>query len=76
VSQVSRQTDIETMQPRPFEEWIENGHQQDANLCSAYAHSTGERFLVRGGEGYNQASFVYSAKVRGGWVFAGVNGVG
>jgi len=22
------------MQPRPFEEWIEKGHQQDANLCS------------------------------------------
>jgi len=27
VSQISRQTHIETMQPRPFEEWIEKGHQ-------------------------------------------------
>jgi len=27
VSQVSRQAYIETMQPRPFEEWIEKGHQ-------------------------------------------------
>jgi hypothetical protein len=25
------------MQPRPFEEWIEKGHQRDANLCGAYA---------------------------------------
>jgi len=37
VSQVSRQTYIETMQPKPFEEWIEKGHQRDANLCVAYA---------------------------------------
>jgi len=28
------------MQPRPFEEWIENGHQRDANLCGAYARPT------------------------------------
>ena len=35
VSQMSRQTYIETMQPRPFEEWIEKGHQRDANLCGA-----------------------------------------
>ena len=32
VSQVSRQTYIETMQPRPFEEWIEKGHGRDTNL--------------------------------------------
>jgi len=25
------------MQPRPFEEWIEKGHQRDANLCGSYA---------------------------------------
>ena len=62
VSQVSRQTYIETMQPRPFEEWIEKGHQRDANLCGAYARPTNERSLVRAGEGYNQGSFVYFAK--------------
>jgi len=28
------------MQPRPFEEWIEKGHQRDANLCGAYARPT------------------------------------
>ena len=64
------------MQPRPFEEWIEKGHQRDANLCGAYARPTDERSLVRGGEGYNQDSFVYLAKACGGWVFAGVNEVG
>jgi len=48
VSQVSRQTYIETMQPRLFEKWIEKGHQRDANLCSAYARPTNERSLVRG----------------------------
>jgi len=76
VSQVSHQTYIETMQPRLIEEWIEKGHQQDANLCGAYARPTDERSLVRGGEGYNQGSFVYFAEVCGGWVFVGVNGVG
>jgi len=44
------------MQPKPFEEWIEKGHQQDANLCSAYERPTDEHSLVRGGEGYNQGS--------------------
>jgi len=58
VSQVSRQTYIETMQPRPFEEWIEKGHQRDANLCGAYARPRDERSLVRGRGGYNQGSFV------------------
>jgi len=62
VSQVSRQTYIETMQPRPFEEWIEKGQQRDANLCGAYARSTDEHSLASGGEGYNQGSFVYFAK--------------
>ena len=47
VSQVSRQTYIETMQPRLFEEWIEKGHEQDTNLCGAYARPTNERSLVR-----------------------------
>jgi len=75
VSQLSRQTYIETMQPRLFEEWIEKGHQQHANLCGAYARPTDKHSLVRGGEGYNQGSFVYFAKACGGWVFAGVNGV-
>jgi len=41
------------MQPRPFKEWIEKGHQRDANLCGAYAHPTDELSLVRGGGGYN-----------------------
>ena len=53
------------MQPRPFEEWIEKEHQRDANLCGAYARPTNERSLMRGGEGYNQGSFVYFAKA---WV--------
>jgi len=75
VSQVSRQTYIETMQPRPFEEWIEKGHQRDANPCSAYARRTDKHSLVRRGGGYNQGSCVYFAKACGGWVFAGVNGV-
>jgi len=47
---------------RLFEEWIEKGLQRDTNLCGAYAHPTDERSLVRGGEGYNQGSFVYFAK--------------
>ena len=42
----------------------------------ACARPTDERSLVRGTGGYNQGSFVYLAKVCGGWVFAGVNGVG
>jgi len=63
------------MQPRLFEEWIKQGHQRDANLCSACARPTDEHSLVRGGGGYNQDSFVYFAKGCGGWVFAGVNGV-
>jgi len=65
------------MQSRPFEEWIEKGHHRDSNLRGhgAYARPTNERSLVRGGEGYNQGSFVYFAKACGGWVFAGVNGV-
>ena len=41
-------------QPRPFEEWIEKGHQRDAHLCGAYARPTDERSLVRAGGGYNQ----------------------
>ena len=72
----SRQTYIKTNQTRPFEEWIEKGHQRAANLCGAYARPTDTRSLVRGGGRYNQGSFVYFAKACGGWVFAGVNGVG
>jgi len=53
---------METMQPRLFEEWIEKGHQRDANLCGAYARPTNELSVVRGREGYNQGSFVYFAK--------------
>jgi len=68
VSQVSRQTYIETIQPRLFEEWIEKGHQRDANLCGAYSRPTDEHSLVRGGGGYNQGSFVFT-KACGGWVF-------
>ena len=62
VSQVSRQTYIKTIQPRPLEEWIEKGHQRDPNLCGAYARPADERSLVREGGGYNQGSFVYFAK--------------
>jgi len=47
-------SNIETMQPRPFEEWIEKGHQRDANLCGVYARPTNERSLVREKGGYNQ----------------------
>ena len=65
--QVSRQTYIEIMQPRPFEEWIEKGHQRDVNLCSAYARPTNERSFVRGRGGYNQGSFVYFVKACGDW---------
>ena len=50
------------MQPRLFEEWIEKGHQRDANLCGAYARPTNERSLVRERGGYKQGSFVYFAK--------------
>ena len=57
------------MQPRPFEELIEKGHQQDANLRGACA----ERSLVRGGGRYNKGSFVYLAKACGGW--AGLSSV-
>jgi len=64
------------MQPRPFEEWIQKGHQRDANLCGACARPADERSLVREGGGYNQGSFVNLAKACGGWVFAGVNAVG
>jgi len=63
------------MQPRPFEEWIEKGHQQDANLCGACARTTDKHSLLRGGGGYNQGSCVYFVKACGDWVFAGVNGV-
>jgi len=49
------------MQPRLFEEWIEEGHQRDANLCGAYTRPTDEHSLVRGGGEYNQGSFVYLA---------------
>jgi len=54
------------MQPRLFEEWIEKGHQRDANLCGAYARPTNERSLVRGRGVYKQGSFVYFAKACGG----------
>jgi len=55
------------MQPRPFEEWIEKGHQRDSNLRGACARPTDERSLVRGGGGYNQGSCVYLAEACGGW---------
>jgi len=61
---------------KALEECIEKGHQRDANLCGAYAHPTDERSLMRGTGGYNEGSCVYFAKECGGWVFAGVNGVG
>jgi len=40
------------------------------------ARPTDERSLVKGGGGYNQGPFVYFDTGCGGWVFAGVNGVG
>jgi len=48
------------MQHRPFEEWIEKGHQQDANLCSAYARPKDER--GEGRRGVQPRLFVYFAK--------------
>jgi len=37
------------MQPRPLEDWIEKGHQRDANLCGACERPTDEVwFLVVG----------------------------
>ena len=62
VSQVSRQTCIETMQPGPLQKLIKKGHQRDANLRGAYARLKDERSLVWGGEGYNHGSVVYFAK--------------
>ena len=59
------------MQLRPFEEWIEKGHQRDANLCGP----TNERSLVRGRGGYNQGSCVYFVNGCEGWVFVGVDGL-
>ena len=59
------------MQPRPLKEWIEKGHQREANLCGAYARPTNERSLVRGRVGHNQGSFVYFANTCRGRVFAG-----
>ena len=64
------------MQPRLFEEWIKEGYQQVANLCSACAHPTDEHSWVRGEVGFNQGSFVHLTKACGGWVFVVVNGVG
>jgi len=63
-------------EPKLFQEWIEKGHQRDANLCGACIRPINKRSLVRGGGGYNQASSVYIVKGCGGWVFARVNGVG
>ena len=63
------------MQPRPFEEWIKKGHQQDTNLKGACARPTDKRSFLRGGGGYNQGSFVCFAKGCRGWVSAGVDGV-
>jgi len=51
------------MQHRPFEEWIEKGHQQDANLCSAYARPKDER--CEGRRGVQPRLFVYFAKAWG-----------
>jgi len=64
------------MHPRPFGEWIEEGHLRDTNLCGVYARPTNESSLLRGGEEYNQGSFVYLAKACGCWVCAGDNGEG
>jgi len=70
-SNISKQCNLDRLKSR-----LKKGHQRDANLCGACACPTDEHSLVRGGGGYNQGSFVYFAKTCGGWVFAGVNGVG
>jgi len=62
VKHISKQCNLDRLKSG-----LKKGHQQDANLCGAYARPTNERSLVRGGEGYNQGSFVYFAKVCGGW---------
>jgi len=36
------------MQPRLFEEWIEEGYHRDANLCVACARPTDERQTLLG----------------------------
>ena len=54
------------MKPRPFEEWIEKGHQRDTNLCGSYSRPINERSLVRERGGYTQGSFVYLSKACGG----------
>jgi len=76
VSQISRETYLETMEPKLFKEWIKKEHQRDNNLCGVYTRPTDNHSLVRGGGGYNQGSFVYFSRACGGWVYAGVNGVG
>jgi len=79
-------TYIKTMQPRLLEEWIEKGHQRDDTLCGASAtrrhpvrcQCTPHSRTLFGEEKRecNQDSCVYVPKGCGGWVFAGVNGVG
>jgi hypothetical protein len=55
---------------------LKSGLKRDTNETLTCAVPTDEYSLVRGGEGYNQGSFVYFDKACGGWMFAGVNGVG
>jgi len=52
------------MQPRPFEEWIEKGHQRDANLCGACV------LLIRlGFHRLESPKKSTSLLLRWGWVF-------
>jgi len=68
VKHISKQCNLDRLKSRSKRDT--NGRQPVQCLCTP-----NERSLVRGGEGYNQGSFVYFAKACGGWVFAGVNGV-
>jgi len=52
------------MQPKPLKEWIEKGHQRDANLCGACARPTDERSLVGEEGGYNPDLIGISKKIK------------
>jgi len=60
VKHISKQCNLDCLKSG-----LKRGHQQDTNLCGAYARLTNELSLVRGRGGYNQGYFVYFAKACG-----------